>query len=189
VNVSIVSPGFLPLLLAALQACASTPPPEATAPIALDGQALKLEGERYLEYRVGITIDAPPEVVWALLTYAPAYPEWNSTITSIEGTIAKDETIALKATIDPKRTFELTVSTFEVQERLVWEDGGRSFKGVRTFTLVLNADLSTSVTMAEVLTGTMMGMIEGKLPDFRPSFNTFAADLKRAAEARSHGDE
>jgi len=189
VNVSTVSRGLLPLLIAALGACASTPPAETTAPIALDGQALKLEGERYLEYRVGITIDAPPEVVWALLTDAPAYPEWNSTITSIEGTIAKGQTIALKATIDPKRTFELTVSTFEVEKRLVWEDGGRTFKGVRTFTLVLNADLSTSVTMAEVLTGTMMGMIEGKLPDFRPSFNAFAADLKRAAEARPHGDE
>lgn len=37
--------------------------------------------------------------------------------------------------------------------------------------------------MVEVLTGTMMKMIEPKLPDLRPSFTQFAADLKVAAES------
>ena len=37
--------------------------------------------------------------------------------------------------------------------------------------------------MAEVLTGSMMNMIEPKLPDFRPAFTDFVADLKTAAEA------
>ena len=56
---------------------------------------------------------------------------------------------------------------------------------MRTFTITQRPDGTTTVTMAEVLTGTMMGMIEGKLPDFRPSFDAFAADLKRAAEGTS----
>jgi uncharacterized protein YndB with AHSA1/START domain len=173
----------LPLVLAALLgACASVPPPEASTPIALDGPALLLDGERYLEYRVGVSIAAEPEVVWALLTDAAGFPTWNSTVTSIDGTIAKGEQIELKATIDPKRTFELTVSTFEPNQTMVWEDGGKAFKGVRTFTLTPRGDGTTEVRMAEVLTGSMMGMIEGKLPDFRPSFDAFAADLKRAAE-------
>lgn len=176
----------LPLVLAALLgACASVPPPEAAAPIALDGPATLLDGQRYLEYRVGVTIAAKPDVVWALLTDAAAYPQWNSTVTSIEGTIAPGEQIELRAKIDPKRTFELTVSAFEPNRTLVWEDGGNAFKGVRTFTLTTNEDGTTEVTMAEVLTGSMMGMIEGKLPDFRPSFDDFAADLKRAAEGRA----
>ncbi|MCA9704391.1 MAG: SRPBCC domain-containing protein [Myxococcales bacterium] len=177
------------LLTAALGACASTPPPEVTAPIALDGPAQRLDGERYLEYRVGVHIAAEPEVVWALLTDAPGYPAWNSTVISIDGTIAAGEEIALRAAIDPKRTFDLTVSTFEPGQRLVWEDGGRAFKGVRTFTLTRRDDGSTDVTMAEVLTGSMMGMIEGKLPDFRPSFDEFAADLKRAAEGTADPGE
>ncbi len=172
-------------MAATLGACASTPPPQVEAPIGLDGQAQLLDGKRYLEYRVGVNIAAEPAVVWALLTDAPQYPEWNSTVISIGGTIAAGEEIALKAKIDPKRTFELTVSTFEPGARLVWEDGGRAFKGVRTFTLTRRDDGTTDVTMAEVLTGSMMGMIEGKLPDFRPSFNDFAADLKRAAEANA----
>ncbi len=166
-----------------LSACASTPPPETSQPVALGDPALLLDGERYLEYRVGVHVEATPQVVWGLLTDAPRYPEWNSTVISIDGTIAEGEEIALKAKIDPKRTFDLTVSTFEPNARLVWQDGGKAFKGVRTFVLTARDDGTTEVTMAEVLTGSMMGMIEGKLPDFRPSFDAFAADLKRAAEA------
>ncbi len=178
----------LPLLLTlALAACASTPPPEASDPIVIDGTALKLDGERYLEYRVGINIAAEPDAVWTLLTDAPGYPEWNSTVISIDGTIAQGEEIELKAKIDPDRTFELTVSEFTPHRKLVWQDGGRAFKGVRTFTLTPRGDGTTDVTMAEVLTGSMMGMIEGKLPDFRPSFDTFASDLKRAAEGDQAG--
>jgi len=167
-----------------LGACASAPPPESQEPIALDGQAKMLDGQRYLEYRVGVEIDADADAVWALLTDAERYPEWNSTVTELEGKIAPGETIALRSTVNPKRTFKLKVSTFEPSSRLVWEDGGRAFKGVRTFTIEERADGTTTVTMAEVMTGTMMGMIEGKLPDFRPSFDAFAADLKRAAEGR-----
>ncbi|MEM9460753.1 MAG: SRPBCC domain-containing protein [Myxococcota bacterium] len=181
-NASTAIRGLSLVLATALGACASTPPPEAAAPILLDGQAQLLDGQRYLEYRVGVNIAAAPDEVWALLTDAPGYPAWNSTVISIDGTIAPGEQIALKATIDPKRTFDLTVSTFEPGQRLVWEDGGRAFKGVRTFTLTSRGDGTTDVTMAEVLTGSMMGMIEGKLPDFRPSMTDFVADLKEAAE-------
>jgi uncharacterized protein YndB with AHSA1/START domain len=174
----------LPLALATalLGACASVPPPEASSPIALDEPATVLDGERYLEYRVGVSVTAEPEVVWSLLTDAPGYPAWNSTVISIDGNIAAGEEIELKSKVDPDRTFELTVSAFEPAQKLVWEDGGSAFRGVRTFTLTSKGDGTTAVTMAEVFTGSMMGMIEGKLPDFRPSFDAFAADLKRAAE-------
>jgi uncharacterized protein YndB with AHSA1/START domain len=184
-NVSSATRGLRWVLVVTLSACASTPPPEASSPVDLAGPAKRLDGKRYLEYRVGVNIAAEPDVVWALLTDASAYPQWNSTVTSIDGTIAHGEQIHLKAKIDPKRTFDLTVSTFEPNAKLVWEDGGRAFKGVRTFTLTRLEDGSTDVTMAEVLTGSMMGMIEGKLPDFRPSFDAFAADLEREAESRS----
>lgn len=182
-----VLPVLASLASLAIAGCASTAPAESASPIAVDAPALKLDGERYLEYRVGVQISAPPQVVWGLLTDAAAYPSWNSTVTSIDGSIALGETIALKAKIDPKRTFKLEVSTFTPNEVLVWEDGGKAFKGVRTFVLTPTGDGTTQVTMAEVLTGSMMGMIEGKLPDFRPSFDTFAADLKRAAEAQAAG--
>ncbi len=180
---------LLPTAAALLGACASVPPPEASTPIALDEPASVLDGERYLEYRVGTTIAAEPPVVWALLTDAEGYPTWNSTVISIDGRIAAGEEIELVSKVDPERTFELTVSTFEVDRTLVWEDGGGAFRGVRTFTLTPRDDGTTELRMSEVFTGSMMGMIEGKLPDFRPSFDAFAADLERAAEAgRSTGE-
>lgn len=169
---------------ALLSACASVAPTEAASPIVLDEPAVVLDGERYLEYRVGATIAAEPEVVWALLTDAESYPAWNSTVIAIDGKIAAGQEIELRSKVDPERTFELTVSTFDENRTLVWEDGGGAFRGVRTFTLTPRGDGTTEFRMAEVFTGSMMGMIEGKLPDFRPSFDAFAADLERAAMER-----
>lgn len=172
-------------LTTGLGACASVPPPEASSPIALDEPAAVLDGERYLEYRVGATIAAQPEVLWSLLTDAKGYPTWNSTVISIDGEIAAGQEIELRSKVDPDRTFELTVSTFDENHTLVWEDGGGAFRGVRTFTLTPRGDGTTEFRMAEVFTGSMMGMIEGKLPDFRPSFDAFTADLAQAAKQRS----
>jgi hypothetical protein len=36
----------------------------------------------------------------------------------------------------------------------------------------------------EVFSGVMLPMIKGSLPDFAPSFEAYAEDLKREAEAR-----
>lgn len=56
------------------------------------------------------------------------------------------------------------------------------FKGVRTYTLEPKAEGSTDFTMSEVYTGLMLPMIAGSLPDFRPAFEQYVADLKREAE-------
>jgi hypothetical protein len=68
---------------------------------------------------------------------------------------------------------------------MVWRDGmAPMFTGVRTFTLTPNADGSTDFRMAEVYSGLMLPMIAGSLPDFRPTFEQYASDLKRAAERK-----
>jgi uncharacterized protein YndB with AHSA1/START domain len=135
-----------------------------------------------LDYSVAISIAAPPAIVWALLTDAKGYPQWNSTIVKLDGTIAKTETIQLVAKIAPERTFALKVSEFEKSSRMVWEDGGKAFAGVRTFTLRPTEGGGTVFAMSETLSGRFLPMIEGSLPDFTPEFNGFAADLKKAAE-------
>ena len=159
-----------------------TPPADAQQPIAIDGKARRLDGERYLEYRVGIEIAASPDKVWALLTNAAEFPSWNSTIISIGGNIAEGEKIKLKSKVAPDREFPLLVSE-KSANKMVWQDGNRVFRGVRTFTVNPQGDGNTAVTMAEVLTGAFLPQIAPKLPDFLPSFDAFAADLKRAAEA------
>ena len=40
-----------------------------------------------------------------------------------------------------------------------------------------------STVTREVFSGVMLPMIKGSLPDFAPSFEAYAADLKREAEA------
>lgn len=125
---------------------------------------------------------ATPEAIWTLLTNAENYTKWNSTITSLEGAIRAGETLKLKVTLDPKRTFSPKVTKLEDNE-MVWSDGvAPMFRGVRTFTLTPKANGTTEFAMEEVFTGAMLPLIRKSLPDFGPAFETFARDLKRAAE-------
>lgn len=136
-----------------------------------------------LECGVTTNIQASADKIWGLLTDASAIPNWNSTIISLEGEITLNNTIHLKSTSDPKRTFNLKVSEMTAPTKMVWGDGQAPFfKGVRTYTLTPKSDGSTNFTMREVFSGIMIPMIVGSLPDFKPVFEQFAADLKKAAE-------
>jgi uncharacterized protein YndB with AHSA1/START domain len=174
--------------LTALVACAKPPPPPAaaSAPIALDGAHSRLdavESDKYLHYAVGQHIDAPPETVWAVLTDVDDFARWNSTVTSLEGTLEQGGQVVLTSRAGGKRKFKLEVSTFNAPRTMVWEDGNNAFRGVRTFTLTPR-DGGTDFTMKEAMSGSMMKMIAKKLPDFGPDFDDFAADLAREAESR-----
>lgn len=178
-------------LLLLVLACAKAPlppPPAAGLAIPLDGVAVTLDAvaeHRYLHHAVGARIDAPPAVVWQVLTDAPAYTRWSSTVTRLEGEIAEGETIKLNVKVAGKRTFKLEVAEAREAERMVWQDGNGIFMGVRTFTLAENADGGTDWTMKEAFTGSMLDKIAPKLPDFGPDFTAFAADLRAEAERRA----
>lgn len=149
-----------------------------------NGRAIKERQTFRMQCGVTIRISAKAERIWSLLTDSAGYPRWNSTVTSIEGQIALGQKIQLRVPIAPKRVFKLKVSEFEVNRRMVWQDGAPPmFKGVRTFTLTPQADGTIEFAMIEVFSGLMLPMIAGSLPDFAPSFERYAADLKRAAEA------
>jgi uncharacterized protein YndB with AHSA1/START domain len=136
-----------------------------------------------MECTVRTTIHATPERIWALLTDAAGFPGWNTTVTSIEGRIAEGEKLKLRVPGQPKRVFTPKVSGVVPSRSMVWSDGmAPMFKGVRTFTLTPNANGTTDFTMTEVFFGLMLPMIKPSLPDFVPIFQTYAGDLKRAAE-------
>lgn len=137
-----------------------------------------------MECAIQTTIRARPERVWALLTDAAGFPRWNSTVTSIEGDIAEGKTLKLKVPTAPERVFKPRVSIVEPGRSMIWSDGmAPMFKGIRTFTLRPGGDGSTEFSMREEFSGLMLPMIKGSLPDFAPVFETYAEDLKRAAEA------
>lgn len=79
----------------------------------VDGRATKQRSTFRMECGVAVNVAAKPEKIWALLTDAPAFPKWNSTVTSIDGRIALGEKIRLRVPLAPKRVFKLEVSAFE----------------------------------------------------------------------------
>ena len=146
--------------------------------------AIKNDTTFRMEIAVSIEIDAPRERVWSLLTDGATLAAWNSTVQSVDGAIAEGETIRLVATVDPKRVFKLKVSDVVENEGMVWSDGfAPMFRGQRSYRLVALDGGGTRFEMVEVFSGLMLPMIKGSLPDFAPIFETYAADLKRAAEA------
>ncbi len=149
------------------------------------GRAQKARMTFRLEHGVAIHVRAAPEVVWALLTDAAGMPSWNSTVTRLDGQIAKGNRLKLHVPMAPDRAFTPKVTELEPPRRMVWSDGmAPLFRGVRTFTLEPR-DGGTDFTMVEVFSGLMLPMIAGSLPDFGPPFEQYAADLRREAERRT----
>jgi uncharacterized protein YndB with AHSA1/START domain len=84
---------------------------------------------------VEVNILATPHRIWKLLTDAPGFPRWNSTVTSIEGEI-RDGGKLLVRVPGMDRTFTPTVSGYVANERMTWTAGfAPMFRGVRTFEL------------------------------------------------------
>jgi hypothetical protein len=140
-------------------------------------------------FRMSCSIECPIQAsrdrVWSLLTDAAGFPRWNSTVTSIAGTIALGEKLSIVVPAAPGRTFKPKVTEFEPLARMVWSDGAAPmFKGVRTYTVAPAGGDTTVFTMAEVFSGVLVPLIAGSLPDFAPIFEAYAADLKREAERR-----
>ena len=145
--------------------------------MAQTGKATTVRKTFSRETTISKDIKADTSVIWKLLTTASDYPRWNSTVTSLEGTIAKGETIKLKSVLDAKRTFKLKVKEFEPEKRLVWGDG----KGNRVYTLTNNANGIVTFTMTEKIGGLMFPMYAKMIPSFDQSFEQFANDLEKEA--------
>jgi len=139
-------------------------------------------------YDASIQIDAVPETVWAVLTNAGAYPEWDSGVVRVEGEIAAGAKIKVFSAISPKRAFPVTVSTLQENRQMIWSGGMPLglFTGVRTFTLSADG-AGTAFSMHEEFTGPLLPLIWRTMPDLQPSFDQFAAGLKRRSEERAAG--
>ena len=83
----------------------------------------------------------------------------------------------------PGRAFPVKVTEFEPRRRLVFSGGMPLglFKGVRTYTLTPRGG-GTDFHMREEYTGPLLGMMWRSMPNLQPSFDQFAAGLKRRVE-------
>jgi hypothetical protein len=134
-------------------------------------------------FAVRTSIRATSESIWALLTDAAGYAQWNNSVEKVEGTIALGQRITVRPKIDPGTAFAVTVVGFEPSRRMVWTGGMPLglFKGERTFTLQPGAD-GVEFSMREDYTGWLAPLIGALVPDLQPAFDEFARDLKRAAQ-------
>lgn len=147
-------------------------------PTSPDGTATTVSKTFSRTTEVATTIDAERDTVWRLLTTAANYPQWNSTIVSLQGEIKPGSTIQLVSKLDPNRTFKLKVKEFEPSSRLVWGDP----LGSRVYTLTETNGGQTRFEMSERIGGPIFPLFASKIPSFDASFEQFAADLKAAAE-------
>ena len=134
-------------------------------------------------YEAEATIEAPPEAIWAILTDAPGYADWDSGVQRVEGTIAPGEKVKVVSEANPGRAFPVKVTAFEPARAMTWSGGMPLglFKGVRTFSLTPHGT-STRFVMREEYTGPMLPLIWRSMPDLGPSFEQFARGLKARAE-------
>lgn len=147
-----------------------------------NGKATTTKAMFSRETEVSIEIKSEPSIIWELLVNASDYSRWNSTIVSINGTIAPNEKINLVSTLDPKRTFKLKVKEFVKGKKLVWGDA----MGNRTYSINKSENGGSVFLMNERIGGPLFPLFAKMIPSFDESFEKFARDLKKEAETISN---
>ena len=134
------------------------------------------------EFSAEIEINATPEVVWAVLTNAASYPEWDPNMKSIEGTIGPGEKLVLHTTLT-SRAFTVTVSELTPSSKMVWKSGMPIglFKGERTFLITPRGE-GVHFSLKEVFSGLLSPIFGRFIPNLNPSFDKFARGLKARVE-------
>jgi uncharacterized protein YndB with AHSA1/START domain len=135
-------------------------------------------------YETTTDIAGTPEDVWAALTDGAAWPSWDSGVTGVEGRIAPGEKVTIRTEVSPGRSFPVKVTAFEPPHRLEFTGGMPLglFRGVRSYTLTPSPG-GTTFRMREEYTGPLLGLIWRSMPDLQPSFDRFAAGLRRRVES------
>jgi uncharacterized protein YndB with AHSA1/START domain len=135
-------------------------------------------------YEATEQIAADPGAVWAVLADAAGWPSWDSGVTAVEGRIAPGEKVTIRSEAAAGRAFPVEVTACDAPHRLEFTGGMPLglFRGVRTYTLAPSAG-GTAFRMREEYTGPLLGLIWRTMPDLQPSFDRFAAGLRRRVES------
>jgi hypothetical protein len=135
-------------------------------------------------FATSIVIAAAPEAIWRVLTDAPAYPRWNTTVTRVDGTVAMGQKITVHAKVAPGRAFPVKVVALDAPRRMVWSGGMPLglFKGERVFELNPKDGGGVEFTMREEYSGLLAPLITKSIPDLQPAFDEFATCLKALVE-------
>ncbi|HSL45063.1 MAG TPA: SRPBCC domain-containing protein [Anaerolineales bacterium] len=135
------------------------------------------------QYNASTAINAPPEVVWRILTDANGYPNWDPAMDHIEGKLAPGETVKFFTKFS-SQAFPVKVTAFESNRKMVLTGGMPLglFKSERTHTLTPGKDGQTLFKTEEIFSGLLLPIFGRNLPDLTENFKTFVAGLKKQAE-------
>jgi uncharacterized membrane protein len=78
-----------------------------------------------MEYLIGVDIDAPPDVVWSVMSDGERWPEWTASVTSVKRLDKGPLRIGSRALIRQPRfpPAVWTVTALEPGRRFVWKSG------------------------------------------------------------------
>ena len=131
-------------------------------------------------------IEASPEAVWAALTDAAAYQDWNPEIVAIEGRLAQDERITAHVRLGSGvvRKVGLRVTHLDPPRAMEWTARVPLglFTGKRTFTVAPSGDGRSFFRLHLAMSGPMLPMILKSVGDRQPEVESFADALKRRVE-------
>lgn len=136
-------------------------------------------------FRAGIDIAATPEAVWAVLVDTGNWPAFDPYCERIEGQLALGATVTAYSTLAPGRAFPVKVTTLDQPKRMEWSHNLPlgTLKSVRTHTISPH-DTGCRFEVSEVMSGPMLRMIGGSVPDLTEPFEAFCRGLKGRVEAR-----
>jgi hypothetical protein len=144
-------------------------------------------GVDMLTYRAEAHISAEPRAVWKVLMDLDAYPQWDSGVTKVEGSIAHGSRIAVHRAAQPSRVLHVRVTELVESLQMAWTSGRvpALFKNVRTFTLKQTAGGGTDVVVEEDFRGPLTRVLKRSVPDLQPLFEQFVVGLKAQVEGHA----
>lgn len=140
------------------------------------------------EIRTARTIDAPPRIVWSVLTDLDSYREWNPQIPTARGDLREGETleIEIRRGGSRKRPLSVTVTDVDPPRRLEWVGRVFSsllFEGRHSFELEALPDGRTRLINRERLSGWLAPLLVGDDPE--ADYEAMNRSLANRAERRA----
>ena len=136
-----------------------------------------------------IDIDAPPAVVWAVLTDTAAYPEWNPFVRDLGGELVQGGRLRVRIGPPGRRAVTLRphVVHLEPERQLTWLGRlliPRLFDGQHSFVLEPRADGGTRFTQSEHFRGVLVPFMGRLLASTATGFDAMNEALRLRSDAQ-----
>jgi hypothetical protein len=139
------------------------------------------------EIKTSIQIDAPPRIVWEVLTDFSAYINWNPFLYSVEGDFKVDEKVKINAC---GMMFQPKVLVFDKHKEIRWL--GKLlikglFDGEHSFVIIDNGDGTSTFKQEEKFSGFLVGFYKKKLDaDITIGFEAMNKKIAEDIHTTSH---